>query len=156
METVLPQPRGHEVKPFEAIQGVAAEWRVMNTDFEQLDIDGAVITEFKVVPSRKLVISLLRGPQKRNGRTVQTEFDLQFNGLAEFRIALESEPWLQVISHAEFSESEYLSKHAVSKIDTKTGKLSHFEITCGKGKLEIIARTVTLSEFNEIPYVESS
>lgn len=125
----------------------------MEVDFAQLEIDGAVITELRIVPSMKLVMSLLQKTQKPDQRTVQTEYDLQFNGVSDFKIVLESEPWLQVVSHAVFSKSDYLSEHVVSEIDR--AKLKHFEIICGKGKLQILARAVTFSEFNEIPYVES-
>jgi hypothetical protein len=59
----------------------------METDFAQLNIDGALISEFKVVPSMKLVMTLLRGPEKQNERMVQTEHDLQFNFVKGFKIA---------------------------------------------------------------------
>jgi hypothetical protein len=128
----------------------------METDFAELNIDGAVISEFKVVPSKKLVMTLLRGPEKQNERTVQTEHDLQFNAVKDFKIALQSEPWLQVVSHAVFSDSEYLRDFitAVPR-DSLTERLAHFEIICVQGRFDIIARDVTFSLFNEIPYVSS-
>ena len=127
----------------------------METDFAQLSIDGAVISEFKVVPSKKLVMTLLRRQQDGNERIVQAECDLQFNGVRDFKIDLQSEPWLQVISHAVFSESEYLRKLVADKdLEAQSGKPSHFEVICGKGKFDIIAMSITFSLFNEIPYVE--
>lgn len=48
----------------------------MEADFAQLNIDGAVISEFRIVPSQKLAMTLLLGPQKQNERLVQTEHDL--------------------------------------------------------------------------------
>ncbi|HEY3041006.1 MAG TPA: hypothetical protein VGJ66_19860 [Pyrinomonadaceae bacterium] len=128
----------------------------METDFAQLNIDGAVISEFKVVPSMKLVLTLLRGPEKQNERTVQTEHDLQFNFVKDFKIALRSEPWLQVVSHAVFWESDYLRDFiAAAPADTLTVKLAHFEVICVQGRFDIIARSFTFSLFNEIPYVSS-
>lgn len=128
----------------------------METDFGELNIDGAIISEFKVVPSKKLVLTLLRGPQKQNESSVQCEHDLQFSFLKDFKIALRSEPWLQVISHAVFSESQYLSESiAAGPSENLTVKLAHFEIICAQGRFDIIAGGVTFSLFNEIPYVSS-
>jgi hypothetical protein len=127
----------------------------METDFAQLNIDGAVISEFRVVPSMKLVMTLLRGPQKQNERIVQTEHDLQFNVVKDFRIALRGEPWLQIVSHNVFWESEYLRDFVTAAApDSDKEKLAHFEIICVQGRFDIIARNVTFSLFNEIPYVE--
>jgi hypothetical protein len=127
----------------------------METDFAQLNVDGAVISEFRVVPSMKLVMTLLRGPEKQNERLVQTEHDLQFNFVKDFRIALRSEPWLQVVSHAVYRESGYLREFmSAVPTDSDTEKLAHFEIICAQGRFDIIARNVTFSLFNEIPYVE--
>lgn len=108
MEAVRPQPRGRDVKSL-GLRQRRNSWEngvTMETDFAQLNIDGAVISEFKVVPSMKLVMTLLRGPEKQNERMVQ--HDLQFNFVKGFKIALRSEPWLQIISHAVFLESDYL------------------------------------------------
>jgi hypothetical protein len=127
----------------------------METDFAQLNIDGAVISEFRVVPSMKLVMTLLRGPEKQNERLVQTEHDLQFNAVKDFRIDLRSEPWLQVVSHAVFRDSEYLRDFVTAAPpESSSEKLAHFEIICVQGRFDIIARNVTFSLFNEIPYAE--
>ena len=129
----------------------------METDFAQLNIDGAVIGEFRVVPSMKLVMTLIRGPEKQNDRLVQTEHDLQFNMVKDFRIDLRSEPWLQIVSHAVYMESEYLRDFITALPgDSHREKLAHFEIVCGQGRFDIIARDSTLSLFNEIPYVDPS
>jgi hypothetical protein len=128
----------------------------MKTDFEQLNIDGAVISEFKVVPSLKLVMTLLRGPEKQNERLVQTQHDLQFNFVKDFRIELRSEPWLQISSHAVYRESEYFRDFInAAPIDSVIDGLTHFEIICVRGRLDVIAREFTFSLFNEIPYVDS-
>jgi len=126
----------------------------METNFAELNIDGAIISEFKVVPSKKLVLTLLRASQKENQSSVQSEHDLQFNFVKDFKIALRSEPWLQVISHAVISESEYLRNFSAgAPADTLTVKLAHFEIICAQGRFDIIAGGVTFSLFNEIPYI---
>lgn len=62
----------------------------METDFGRLNIDGAIISEFRVVPSLKIVMTLLRGPEKQNERLVQTQHDLQFNFVKDFRIDLQA------------------------------------------------------------------
>lgn len=127
----------------------------MGTDFAQLNIDGAVISEFRLVPSKKLVMTLLRGPETGNEGTVEKEIDLQFNEVKDFRIDLRSEPWLQVLSHAAHCESEYLSDFITrAPLGSHTEKLTHFEIICVQGRFDIIARGFTFSLFNEIPYVE--
>src|ERR1044072_4406049 len=113
----------------------------MKEDFSQLAIDGSIISELKVVPSRKIVMTLLRGPQSEAERSVQTEYDLQFNGVEHFKIAVEAEPWLQVISHNLFSESEYLKGYLENSRPSSGGeKLFHFEIGCGQGRIDIVAK----------------
>jgi hypothetical protein len=126
----------------------------MGEDFSQLEIDGSIISELKVVPSRKIVMTLLRGPKSEAERSVQTEHDLQFNGVEHFRMTIEAEPWIQVVSHDLFSESEYLKKYLeTSKGHSGGDKLFHFEIVCGQGRIDVVAKTVSFSLFNEIPYV---
>jgi hypothetical protein len=128
----------------------------METDFAKLNIDGAVISEFKVVPSIKLAMTLLRGPEKHNERLVQTEHDLQFNFLKDSRIDLRSEPWLQIVFHAVYRESEYLRDFiAAVPTDSHLEKLIHFEIICAQGRVDIIARDFIFSLFNAIPYVDT-
>lgn len=127
----------------------------MEIDFAQLNIDGAVISEFRVVPSQKLTMTLLLGPQQQHERLVQTEHDLQFNFVKDFRIDLRSQPWLQVVSHAVYRESEYLRDFITAvPTDALSEKLAHFEIICVQGRFDIISRDVTFCLFNEIPYVE--
>ena len=129
----------------------------MESKFAQLNLDGAVISEFKVVPSLKIAMTLLRGPEKQNERIVQTQHDLQFNGVKDFKIDLQSEPWIQILAHAAFSSSEYLSASLADTNSNSRGETYyHFEITCGQGTIHIIATGVTFQQFNEIPYKESS
>jgi hypothetical protein len=126
----------------------------MGEDFSQLELDGSIISELRVVPSRKIVMTLLRGPKSKAERPIQTEHDLQFNGVEHFNIAVEAEPWLQVVSHSIFSESEYLKQYLGNfKQGSEDGKLFHFKFVCGRGTIDIVAKTVTFSLFNEIPYV---
>ena len=125
MEAVRPQPRGRDVKIPWTADRVENSWQngvIMETDFAQLNIDCAVISEFKVVPSKKLVLTLLRCPQKADSR-IQSEHDLQFNFVKDFKIALRSEPWLRVISHAVFSESDNASLNTTFAHDA-TNKLT--------------------------------
>jgi hypothetical protein len=84
----------------------------------------------------------------------QHSYCLQFNGVKDFKISVQGEPWLQVHSHAAFSSSEYLTE-ALATADPTTHDegLLHFEILCGKGRFDIIAKSFTFSEFNEISYV---
>jgi hypothetical protein len=126
------------------------------SDFSKLDIDGSIISEFRAVPSKKFVMTLLRGPQSVNDRAVQTEQDLQFNEVKCFRIAIQAEPWLQVVSHGLTSESEYLHECLATAEGrpTEGNTLFHFEVVCGQGRIDIIASSVTLSLTNEIAYVQ--
>lgn len=156
METVLQRPRGHN---YDLGLGPRGNLRkagvVMEIDFAQLNIDGALISELKVEPSKKLLMTLLQRQQDDNKRLIQAEYDLQFNSVRDFRIEVQSEPWLQVVSHAVFPESEYLSESVKrTDLDVQSAKLFHFEIIFAQGRLDIIARGFSFSLFNEIPYAE--
>jgi len=124
-------------------------------NFSDIDIDGAIIHDFAVVPLIKFVITLLK-VVKREGESVNQELDLQFNGVRHFKIDLEGEPWVQIVSHGVSNESDYLTTFR-SNSDVPADKnveLMHFHIGCGGGSMDIIARSFTFSLTNEVPYIE--
>jgi hypothetical protein len=155
MEPVRQRLRGR--KAMTGIWKILGEGALMENNFSQLNIDGAIIRELRLVPSQKLVMTLLLGPQKQDKRAIQVEYDLQFNFVKDFRIDLQSEPWLQLVSHAVSRESQYLRDfNTTASMDSLKENLAHYEIICAQGRLDIIARDFVFSQFNEIPYVETS
>lgn len=131
--------------------------------FVDLKIDGSYIRELILVPSQRVRMSLLRGPQSKNERQVALEYNLQFDKLQGFRINLQAKPWLETKSHNLLLDSDYLISHASVEGTEKTKAISgrgehkvyHFQINCNEGNIDIIAENFTVSFIDEIPYFGS-
>lgn len=133
----------------------------MVKDFSSLRIDGAFIGELTVVPTKKLRLSLFRGPLSKSERQMAEEFDLQFNKVEGFRFDLDAKPWLEIVSHKVLAKSDYITSYLADigkegrKPKANRGKLYHFQIVCQEGQLEVLAEQFSISLVNEIPYFES-
>jgi hypothetical protein len=131
--------------------------------FTELKIDGSYIRELILMPSQRIHMSLLRGPQSQSERQVALEYELQFSRLRDFRLNLNSKPWLEIKSHNLLLDADYLKDHLSENAEKMKAlseganrKVYHFQINCHEGSIDIIAENFTISFTGEIPYFGST
>ena len=126
-------------------------------NFDELEIDRAFISELTIVPSKKIRMTLLRGPREENAQ-VGREYDLQFSRVHDVTLNLQARPWLEIVSHNLLSESKYLTSYFEihPEAEGRITKSRHFQVICDEGQIDVIAEEFSISLVNEIPYFESA
>jgi ClpX C4-type zinc finger protein len=130
----------------------------MPENFIDLDIDGSFIRAMRFVPSKSVDMSLLHAPRNKTEKQVTLQYDLHFHGAYGLRSNLNAQPWLEIESHDLVLHSEYLKEITEKRSGTSpesTSELSHFQLICDEGTIDIIAEYFTSSITDEIPVVGS-
>ena len=129
----------------------------MENDFDGLDFKGAFIKEICIAPNKQFVFEIIGGQYKPStpGREVARIVELKFDDLRVFSMNVQADPWLEIISHRRRTDSEYLrvyKEHPAIKLKETQGEaVSHFEINCDEGAINIIASTWSCVLKEELP-----
>jgi len=129
----------------------------MENDFDRLDLKGAFIKEICIAPNKQFVFEIIGGPYKSStasGEVVRI-VELKFDDLRVFSMNVQADPWLEIISHRRRTDSEYLRAykgHPTLKVkEAQSEAVSHFEINCDEGAINIIASTWRYVLKEELP-----
>ena len=125
----------------------------MVENFENVQIDGAFIRELVLVPSSSVRMSLLRAPRAEGESQVSVLSDLQFEEVQSCHCSFNANPWLEIRSHAALLQSEPLKMHLPDQQGGPSRpEISHFQIICDEGEINIVARGFTIRVVEEIPH----
>ncbi len=135
----------------------------MSAKFEDIKIDRSFIREITLIPSKTVRMSILRAPQRNSEKQVSVLSDLKFDQVRRFRSNLNAEPWLEIISHHSSTQSDYLKQYFAGRQEEPQGEsrqtspdVSHFQIKCEEGEMDIIAEGFTCLVIEEIPHIGSA
>jgi hypothetical protein len=126
----------------------------MNDDFDGILVDGAFIRELNILPEKRSYISLLRAPKSTEEEQFALRYDLEFDNLRAFSINLKAEPLLEVIDHKLIADSKLLEDYSkrVQSTEHQLSEMSHFQIICDEGQIDLLAERFTFSLREKIPY----
>jgi hypothetical protein len=147
---VLPLPE----KPFK-------EKSEMSERFNELLIDGSVISEIVFIPARSLELSMLRPPGSNEEAQFVTQYRLRFDHLRSCKFGFEAQPWVEVKSHALVADSPYLELYKKSESSAAEfwrfdADIFHFKLVLEEGQIDIIAEQFASTIEKEIPLVGRS
>jgi len=131
--------------------------------FADLKMDGAYISEVTLAPLKMVRLRLFRGPRGDGERQVAEEFELVIGNLRHFSLAVEADPWLEIISHEAHEESDFMRDYlngpgggegAAAGADA--ANMRHYRIVCVRGTLDIIGGQFICYLVNETPFFKSA
>lgn len=126
----------------------------MMEEFEALPIDRGFISELHVAANKTFSLDVMSGPFDTGGGEVCRVYELTFRGLRGFRFDVRANPWLEIVSHGSLIGSEMLEEHKVMG-GSDNDSLSHFQIVCDEGTLDIIAKEFTHAVKEEMAFVRN-
>lgn len=131
----------------------------MLDQFKKLNLKSGFVRELVVSPNRRLLVSLMvptTTDSVTTGKTTRS-YDVQFNKIADFKITVAAEPWLEVASHDALSSSPLIDrvlarrKRKSAAGSFAAGPLYHFSIVFAEGSIDVVAETCTVALVEELP-----